>query len=242
MNRITFPLKRKMRGPEVGNLQDARQLLLDRGVLLANDEAARRELAAALRGERAEQTYGSATTKLVERFQEERSLPLTGEVDEQIGGGALNAVLGDLGGVFSAAADHLVDGSVASRISAINGWPARPRHGQILRARCRARRGQDRRARQLPGLILRLRAQAARQGQAGPAGARLLRQTLPCQLRGPLQRLATVAHVLHSRASFEQIVEALSSQGTPHVSNVATDGLAKDLEKRYMLLDIGALE
>jgi hypothetical protein len=41
MNKITFPWKLRMRGPEVADLQDALQLLLDRGALLAGDEAAR---------------------------------------------------------------------------------------------------------------------------------------------------------------------------------------------------------
>ncbi len=44
MNKITFPLKRGMKRLAVGDLQDALQLLLNRGVLLANDEAARRRL------------------------------------------------------------------------------------------------------------------------------------------------------------------------------------------------------
>lgn len=45
MNKITFPLKLRMQGSAVADLQDALQRCLDRGAILANDEAARRELA-----------------------------------------------------------------------------------------------------------------------------------------------------------------------------------------------------
>lgn len=96
MNKITFPLKQRMKSPEVGNLQDALQLFLNRGVLLANNEAARRELSEALRHERLEQTYGGATAKLVSIFQEERGLKVIGEVDEPTAN-AQNALLRELG-------------------------------------------------------------------------------------------------------------------------------------------------
>lgn len=72
MNKITFPLTLRMQGPAVGDLQAALQLLLDRGVILRDDERARRELTAALQRERAEQTYGNATSTLVSIFQEQR--------------------------------------------------------------------------------------------------------------------------------------------------------------------------
>lgn len=74
MNPITFPLKRQMRGPQVADLQDALLFLLERGLLLANNEAARRELLTALRPEREQQTYGDVTTKLVAQLQRERGL------------------------------------------------------------------------------------------------------------------------------------------------------------------------
>lgn len=96
MNKIIFPLKRRMQGPTVADLQDALKLLLDRGALLASDEAARQELSKALQRERAEQTFGGATTKLVGRFQEERRQQPTGEVDEATAK-ALNALLTELG-------------------------------------------------------------------------------------------------------------------------------------------------
>ena len=36
MNKLISPLTRQMQGPQVGDLQDALQLCLDRDVLLAN--------------------------------------------------------------------------------------------------------------------------------------------------------------------------------------------------------------
>lgn len=96
MNKITFPLKPRMQGPAVADLQDALRLLLERGLLFANDEGARRELLQALQRERAEQLYGSATAKLVARFQEEHRLQPTGEVDQSTAE-ALNALLKELG-------------------------------------------------------------------------------------------------------------------------------------------------
>ncbi|MER3425200.1 MAG: hypothetical protein C4293_20225 [Nitrospiraceae bacterium] len=48
MNTITFPLKLRMQGPKVAALQDALRLLLDRGVIPADDAAARRKLSVAL--------------------------------------------------------------------------------------------------------------------------------------------------------------------------------------------------
>ena len=56
MNKIAFPLTLRMQGPQVADLQDALQLCLDRGALLANDEGARRELSVELKRERLEQT------------------------------------------------------------------------------------------------------------------------------------------------------------------------------------------
>ena len=96
MNRITFPLKPRMQGAAVANLQDALQLLLDRGVVLREDDAARRELMAALQRERVGQTYGNATGKLVGIFQEQRRLQASGEVDEPTAA-ALNALLNEWG-------------------------------------------------------------------------------------------------------------------------------------------------
>ena len=114
MNKIIFPLKLRMNSPAVGDLQDALQLLLDRGVILANDEGTRRELTAVLLRERAAQTYGSGTRKLVSIFQEERQLQTGGAVDEATAE-ALNGLLRELG-VFdpikTATSTHVVSGAV----------------------------------------------------------------------------------------------------------------------------------
>jgi hypothetical protein len=85
-----------MQGPQVADLQDALTLLLERGLILGQDEGARREVLAALRPERDRQTYGRITAKLVGIFQEERRLQSTGEVDEPTAN-ALNALLKELG-------------------------------------------------------------------------------------------------------------------------------------------------
>jgi peptidoglycan hydrolase-like protein with peptidoglycan-binding domain len=121
MNKITFPLKRQMRGPQVADLQDALKLLLERGLLFADDEGARRELLPALQRERAEQLYGNATAKLVARFQEEHRLQPTGEVDQSTAE-ALNALLRELGLLDQppepGPRSYRVEGMVASRTSA----------------------------------------------------------------------------------------------------------------------------
>ena len=96
MNKIISPLSLRMQGPKVADLQDSLQLLLDRGVILRDDEASRRELMAALQRERAEQTYGSVTRKLVSFFQEARQLQAGGAVDEPTAE-ALNALLNEWG-------------------------------------------------------------------------------------------------------------------------------------------------
>jgi hypothetical protein len=116
MNRITFPLRRRMQGPAVTDLQDALELLLARGELLGRDEGVERpELSVALKRERG-QLYGSGTAKLVAVFQRERRLEQTGDVDEDTAG-ALNTLLTDLGTLDKEPA-HRVDGRVASRVSA----------------------------------------------------------------------------------------------------------------------------
>lgn len=116
MNKIISSLRSRMQGPTVADLQDGLQLLLDRGMLLADDEGLRRDLSAALRNERAEQTFGGATGKLVGRFQVERHLQASGAVDEPTAG-ALNSLLEELG-AFGPAGTYNVQGRVASRVSA----------------------------------------------------------------------------------------------------------------------------
>src|SRR5262249_4019826 len=96
MNSIVFPLRGGMRGPEVNDLEDALQVLLDRKVIAANDDGQRRELAALLARDRARQIYDDATKKVIAFFQGERQLQRSGEIDEPTAG-AINAVLKQLG-------------------------------------------------------------------------------------------------------------------------------------------------
>jgi hypothetical protein len=84
MNKIVFPLKPQMKGPTVADLQDGLLFLLDKGLLLRDDEGARRELAAALKQERERQIFAGVTRKLVGKFQEEHGLETTDDdVDER---------------------------------------------------------------------------------------------------------------------------------------------------------------
>lgn len=82
MNKIVSPLKPDMHGSTVADLQDGLLFLLDKGLLLRENDGARRELAAALKQERERQAFAGATGKLVGMFQKERGLQTTGEVDE----------------------------------------------------------------------------------------------------------------------------------------------------------------
>jgi hypothetical protein len=96
MNKITFPLTRGMATPAVADLQAALQALLERALILPNEEGGRRELSVALSRERSNQTFGSATQKLVDAFQSERKLEGSGQVDERTAN-ALNLLLRELG-------------------------------------------------------------------------------------------------------------------------------------------------
>jgi peptidoglycan hydrolase-like protein with peptidoglycan-binding domain len=111
LNKITFPLKPGMKGTKVGDLQVALQLLLDRGVILANGDGARRELSAALQRERAKQTYGSATRKLVIIFQKERHIAPSGSVDEATAN-SINRFLDELSGPAEEQSEFVVKGAV----------------------------------------------------------------------------------------------------------------------------------
>lgn len=95
MNKIIFPLKPHMQGPTVADLQEVLRLLLDRGVILRDDDGARREMSAALESEHAEQVYGPATRKLVGIFQESHHLEVSGEVDERTAGTLNDAIAHD---------------------------------------------------------------------------------------------------------------------------------------------------
>jgi hypothetical protein len=74
MKKITFPLKLGTKSPEVNNLQEALQLLLDKAIILQNDEATRQEISAGLQEERAKQIFGDFSAKVVSIFQKEQNL------------------------------------------------------------------------------------------------------------------------------------------------------------------------
>lgn len=81
MKKIVFPLKPKMQGPMVADLQHGLRFLLDTGLLLERMKAGpRRGLTAALAREGGR--YAETTGRLVGEFQKEHALQLTGEVDE----------------------------------------------------------------------------------------------------------------------------------------------------------------
>ncbi|MBK8639513.1 MAG: hypothetical protein IPN92_15035 [Chromatiaceae bacterium] len=113
MNTIVFPLKLRMQGAVVADLQDVLQLCLERSVLLPADDAARREMSEALKRERTVQTYDSVTAKLVSLFQDGRGLTASGEVDEPAAK-AFNELLQQWGmfGAAAAVGVHVVSGEV----------------------------------------------------------------------------------------------------------------------------------
>ena len=110
MNRIESPLAQGMNGEVVSDLQNALRLCIDRGVILAANEPTRRELSEALRRERTEQRYGSATAKLVSIFQDERRLQASGEVDEPTAK-AFNDMLEQFG-ALNGSSERRLDGRV----------------------------------------------------------------------------------------------------------------------------------
>ncbi|RLB35324.1 MAG: hypothetical protein DRH12_16755 [Deltaproteobacteria bacterium] len=88
MNPITFPLRLRMRGKKVADLQDTLSYLLEnRRELLAPLHAPRPpdwdRIAIALRIERNKQYYGKATRDLVANLQQNLRLRSTGEVDKK---------------------------------------------------------------------------------------------------------------------------------------------------------------
>ena len=87
MNEVTYPLRRRMRRAQVGDLQVVLKELLAAYLLSAQDEERRRELGAALEAERSKSVFGPTTHRLVTLLQEERQeehgLAVSGEVDER---------------------------------------------------------------------------------------------------------------------------------------------------------------
>ncbi len=111
MNKIIFPLKAEMQGPNVGDLQSALQLFLDRGFIPVDNEDERRRLSAELQREHTEQTYKEITLELVKRFQKKRGLEVSGEVDEPTAS-AINTLLRELGMLEQESAQRVVSGQV----------------------------------------------------------------------------------------------------------------------------------
>jgi hypothetical protein len=131
MNKIVFPLELEMKGPQVGDLQDALQLFLDRRAILANIiEDARKEQSAALQREHAKENFGKTTNNLVSIFQEERRLDVRvkGAVDEATAG-AMNDLLRQWGLLEQPARErpYVVSGQVKQN----NGLPLK---GATVRA------------------------------------------------------------------------------------------------------------
>jgi len=96
MNKITFPLDMGKQGSAISDLQAALLVLLERSVILPNDEGTRRELSINVERERATQTYGEATAKSVSIFQQQRNIQPSGNVNE-ITANAINALLSEFG-------------------------------------------------------------------------------------------------------------------------------------------------
>jgi hypothetical protein len=96
MNKIIYPLELEMHGPYVGDLQAALQLLMDRGMILKDDESTRKELSEALKKEQTEKVFGKITSKLVITFQNEQHLKVSGAVAEPTAS-AFNRLLIKLG-------------------------------------------------------------------------------------------------------------------------------------------------
>ena len=80
MNKVTFPLKLQIKGPEVANLQEALGFL---GFTIAESEATN-------------QRYGASTRAAVKQFQFAQKMPETGEIDEATAK-AINTELADNG-------------------------------------------------------------------------------------------------------------------------------------------------
>ena len=96
MNKIIYPLEPEMYGPYVGDLQAVLQLLMDRVLILKDDEDTRKELSEALKKEQIQKMFGKITSKVVSIFQEEQHLEVSGAVDEP-SANLINAFLLKLG-------------------------------------------------------------------------------------------------------------------------------------------------
>lgn len=94
MNRVTYPLKPRMDGTGVSDLQAALTALLDRGAILSDHPDDGRELVRMIADEAG--VYRDATSKAVMIAQEEAGLKVTGSVDAGTAA-RLNALLEEFG-------------------------------------------------------------------------------------------------------------------------------------------------
>ena len=113
MNKIIFPLKLNDQGPAVVDLQEALRLLLNRGMIVRNNETERSNLARALRQPAEKGVYREVTAKLVWYFQNGNGLNATGDVDQDTAD-EFNKQLQELGsiGVNPPSIARLVSGTV----------------------------------------------------------------------------------------------------------------------------------
>src|SRR5690242_15688145 len=91
MQPIVAPITGSTEGPTLRDLQDGLQILIVQGAMAVGEDLG--ELDDLLVGERRDGRFGDGTSKLVGLFQQQQSLPVTGEVDKRTAE-ALNGVLG----------------------------------------------------------------------------------------------------------------------------------------------------
>jgi hypothetical protein len=105
MNKIAFPLNRETQGRKLADLHAALQALLERSMILPNDDQARNGATNGLNRDRLQRSYGAATSRLVKAFQADRQLTRTGDVDEPTAE-ALNELLREMGLLDAHNGDH----------------------------------------------------------------------------------------------------------------------------------------
>src|SRR5690349_3295186 len=76
-----IPMMKGDKGAQVANLQDALQMLLKGDVIPENGDGSHDALIAALKAERDEQIYGTATSKTIALFREAQHLEHGDDVD-----------------------------------------------------------------------------------------------------------------------------------------------------------------
>jgi hypothetical protein len=118
MRSVVAPVNTTSSRESTSNLQEGLQYLLDHGGVHIGD-ADRAAYAELLAREGRDGRFSDGTSRLVGVFQEQRGLPITGEVNDQTAE-ALNAVLRKLGAFDDAAADWVVRGQVVGTDGPVN--------------------------------------------------------------------------------------------------------------------------